>query len=331
MERKNINKFSALKKGQSMEMTLLITDLKEGIDKNGNSYVTVFLSDGDTTKKINFFNSSIEQLMEQNITIKSIIDIKIERNDQFYNEKGYKIHSDADFTINDFIHAAPIDVDKCFEHLKDQIKSVDSNADGRGEYKSLSHLTIKMLEDYEEKFKRSSAAESMHHNCLSGLLLHTSNMVDLALSFCNAYPSLDKELLVCGTALHDIGKIFCYDTNDLGEASITPLERLLGHPYVGSVLVREAAKKDSYDNEKILLLTHMIVSHHGEKEWGAIVNPAFPEAFILHELDIIDSKKYIFDETNKNLEPGELSEKVYGLYNNSVFKPNNNNEQRGDE
>jgi len=318
-----ITKIHTLETGIAKELTLLVIGLTEKLAKNGNPFVSVELFDGTKTINVNFFDKTVSMLEAEGIVKETILKVSVTRQTNgYYNQNGYRINDDPSITKADFKHMAPIDPDICFGWLMDRIKAVDSNPDFVGPYKSISYLTQELLRENEGAFKRSSAAVSMHHNFLYGLLYHTIRMVSMAERACETYTTLDKELLVCATALHDIGKISCYDTKDMGESEITVEGRLLDHAVVGVIMIHDAAKSESYNPEKIQMLEHMIASHHGKKEWDAITTPAFPEAEMLHLIDMIDSRMNMFEEAYKGQFPGTISEdKVYGLENSYIYKP----------
>ena len=317
-----ITKIYTLEVGVARELTLLVTKLTDKFTKKGDPFVAVELFDGIKAITISFFDKTISMLETEGIVVDTILKINVTRQSNgYYNQNGYRLNDDSLITKADFKHMAPIDPEENFTWLMNHVKEVDSNPDCIGPYKSLSHLTQEVLKANEEAFKRSSAAITMHHNFLSGLLYHTVRMVALADRTCDIYSGLDKELLICATALHDIGKISCYATTDLGEAEITVEGRLLDHALVGIMMIHDAAKMNCYNPEKIQMLEHMLASHHGMKEWDAITTPAFPEAEMLHLIDMIDSRMNMFEEAYKGQLPGTLSEeKVYGLENSYIYK-----------
>lgn len=324
-----IKKFYDMVVDQLTDMTLLVVGLKDkGLTTNGDPYVTVELFDGHNRVPVNFFKDTVERLAQKGLVENVIIKVKLKKtikassNSFYYNQEGWALNTDPDISAADFVHMAPIDPDKSFDWLKERVRAVDSNPDGIGPYRSLSYLTLELLEENELGFKRSSAAVKMHHNFLSGLLYHTVRMVSMAEHTCEVYTSLDKELLVCATVLHDIGKISCYATKDVGDSEITVEGRLLDHAVVGIMMIHDAAKKNLYNPEKIQLLEHMLASHHGKKEWDAITTPAFPEAEMLHLIDMMDSRINMFEEAYKGQLSGTISaEKVYGLENSYIYKP----------
>ena len=319
-----IEKIYTMKVDEEKEMVLLVTALTDkGAARSGDPFVSVELSDGIKKIKVNFFNDTVDSLGERGVVKGSILKIKLTHGSNgFYNQNGWSIIDDGSVTERDFAHAAPIDPEECFTWLIDRVKEVDTNPDEVGPYKSLASLTVKLLEKNVDAFKRSSAAVEMHHNFLSGLLYHTVRMILMAIEVCNVYSILNKELLVCGTALHDIGKISCYETTDIGDARVTIEGRLFGHAHVGIMMIHDEAKEGLYDPEKVMMLEHMLASHHGKKEWDAITTPAFPEAMMLHIIDLADSRMNMFEEAYKEQDAGTLSdEKIYGLEKSHIYKP----------
>ena len=317
-----IAKIYTLEVGIAKELTLLVTKLTDKFKKNGDPFVAVELFDGAKTITISFFDKTVPMLETEGIVVDAILKVVVTRQSNgFYNQSGYRLNDDLSITKADFKHMAPIEPETNFAWLIEQVKAVDSNPECIGPYRSLSYLTQELLKANEEAFKHSSAAVTMHHNFLSGLLYHTVRMVSMAERTCETYKALDKELLICATALHDIGKVSCYATDDIGESEITVEGRLLDHAVVGIMMIHDEAKKNLYNPEKIQMLEHMLASHHGKKEWDAITTPAFPEAEMLHLIDMIDSRMNMFEEAYKGQLPGTISEeKVYGLENSYIYK-----------
>ncbi len=319
-----ITKIYTMEADAEKEMILMVRNVKERFTKNSNKpFVSAELFDGVKAINVNFFDETVEAMASKKFEKGSIIKIKLTYGSNgFYNQSGWCLNEDPTITESDFINKAPIDSYRSFNWLLKQVEEVDSNPEEVGPYKSISYLTRSILEKNADAFKKSSAAVSMHHNYISGLLYHTSRMVAMAQRVCEVYKTLDEELLVCAAALHDIGKISCYKTDDIGDAEITVEGRLLAHSVVGIIMVHEAAKECICDSEKIQMLEHMLASHHGKKEWDAITTPAFPEAEALHLIDMMDSRINMFEEAYKEQEIGTISkEKVWGLENSYIYKP----------
>ncbi|WP_084457131.1 3'-5' exoribonuclease YhaM family protein [Desulfogranum mediterraneum] len=154
-------------------------------------------------------------------------------------------------------------------------------------------------------FVRAPAAKKMHHAYIGGLLEHTLSMVAMAKRTADHYPMLDQDMLVAGALLHDIAKIEEFQFARL-PFDYTDQGRLVGHLVLGTELVRRAAARVSeLDPERLDQLLHMILSHHGQLEYGSPVLPMTPEAMLLHHLDDMDAKmNYLERLRNQLSEPG---------------------------
>ena len=159
------------------------------------------------------------------------------------------------------------------------------------------------------------AAKSVHHSFLSGLLMHTSNMLRLADFLAGLYGEIiDRSLLLTGTLLHDFAKEKEFTFSGLGLVTDYSLPgQLIGHLVMGAQEVQQCAQELGISEEKSLLLQHMILSHHGEPEFGAAVRPMCAEAELLSEIDLIDSRMEIYAEALQDLPVGSFSNRIFAL------------------
>jgi len=157
---------------------------------------------------------------------------------------------------------------------------------------NLKNLINQYLQDEEfiSRLKKSPAARNIHHSYLGGLLEHIWNMMRIAkFLVTNIYPQLNKDLLLAGVFLHDLGKIL--ELEFTPTISYTKEGYLQGHIYLGLKMLNEKIQKlDSFPSELQLELEHIILSHHGEREWGSPVLPATAEAMLIHHIDNLDAK-----------------------------------------
>ena len=150
--------------------------------------------------------------------------------------------------------------------------------------------------------------------------MHTLSVMTLAEKICEVYPQADRDLLICGTALHDIGKISEMDAGETGIAKdYTTDGNLVGHIVRGAMIVRFTGTALKTDDEKLRLIEHMLLSHHGDPEFGAAVRPKFLEAFLLHMADNIDAKVYEFSEIAEELDPQTFSGRQWALDDINVY------------
>jgi 3'-5' exoribonuclease len=153
----------------------------------------------------------------------------------------------------------------------------------------LRRLAAETLAVYGPRLRVHPAAKSMHHAYRGGLLEHVVSMAELAVRVCDHYRTLDRDLLLVGVLYHDLGKL-----DELGAMPVNEytLEgRLVGHVVIGRDLLRaRCAAIPGFPTELRLQLEHMVLAHQGRKEFASPVEPATPEALVLHYLDDLDSK-----------------------------------------
>lgn len=190
----------------------------------------------------------------------------------------------------DFLPSSKWDKEALFAQLKELVLTEVVNPLMRDFFKALFGQAELM-----RKFKLAPAAKSNHHNYLSGLLEHVLSMarvaVNLADHYGRYYPGLiNKDLLIAGCILHDIGK--CRELSFSRSFNYTTHGQLIGHIVHGVELVNEiaAAMPRQAPEEMLLEIKHLILSHHGRLEYGSPVKPKTPEAMLLHEIDMIDSR-----------------------------------------
>ena len=155
----------------------------------------------------------------------------------------------------------------------------------------------------------------MHHSFLNGLLMHTLYMARMADFLAGMYPeTVDRDLLVAGTILHDTAKCDEFVTSPLGLVTEYSVKgELLGHLVMGAQAVAKAAEEAGLPEDKSVLLQHMILSHHGDPQFGAAVRPVCAESELLSMIDLIDSRMEIYKETMEETEVGAFSKRVFAL------------------
>lgn len=148
------------------------------------------------------------------------------------------------------------------------------------------------------KYANAPAARIMHHAYIGGLLEHTLSMATIADFLAGFYPFVNRDLLISGALLHDMGKTKEYAFDD--EFGFTEDGRLVGHIVRAIVSVELAAAELDFPEDKLRELVHLIASHHGSLEWGSPVTPKTIEAVLLHQVDLLDSRVQGFYEHLRN-------------------------------
>lgn len=154
----------------------------------------------------------------------------------------------------------------------------------------LRRLTVELIDRHGEQFKEHPAAKSIHHAYRGGLLEHVVHMAELAISTCRLYTELDRDLVLLGVLLHDLGKL--RELGSMPANDYTIEGQLVGHIVLGQRMLQDACRAlDGEVPEHLALhLEHLILSHHGRREYGSPVEPATAEALVLHSIDSLDSK-----------------------------------------
>ena len=205
------------------------------------------------------------------------------------------------------VPSAPLDVKKMWDEIRG---FVDSIAD-----EDYAAICRAMLEEYYDRIETLPAAKSVHHGFLGGLAMHTLSMLKTADFLAKLYPAaIDRSLLLAGTLLHDFAKSEEYALSPTGlVAEYSVRGELLGHPVLGAQAVGRIAERLGTPDRKTVLLQHMLLSHHGEPEFGAAVRPACAESELLSLIDLIDSRMEIYTETFAEMPSEGFSKKIFAL------------------
>lgn len=205
------------------------------------------------------------------------------------------------------VPTAPIDADAALADVQRLVASI-ADADYRG-------VAETMLARHLDAFRRIPAGKTVHHSFLSGLLMHTYNMLRAADFLAELYPEvIDRSLLLTGTLLHDFAKEREFTFSDLGIVTeYSTAGQLLGHLVMGAQEVADVARELAIAEEKSLLLQHLLLSHHGEPDFGAAVRPMCAEAELLSYIDLIDSRMEIYAETLPSVPAGGFSQRIFAL------------------
>ena len=186
----------------------------------------------------------------------------------------------------------------------------------------LQRLSVKMLTDNREKLMYYPAASKNHHAEYAGLLYHMKRMLMTGIAICGVYTDLNQDMVATGVIIHDMEKLNEIESNEYGISPGYSMEgQLLGHIVMGVKSLDRITEKLDFPREKALMLEHMILSHHYEPEFGSPKRPLFPEAEVLHYLDILDARMFDMYDALAATEPGEFSDRVWTLDNRRLYKP----------
>lgn len=215
--------------------------------------------------------------------------------------------SNDSYDISALVPTAPIDTVDAMETVNYLVDQIDDS-----EYRA---VCKEMLSRHIEEFTKIPAAKSVHHGFISGLLMHTTNMLKTADFLAELYSEvIDRNLLLAGTLLHDFAKAQEFTFSELGLVTDYSVKgQLLGHLVMGAQEVSAICRELNISENKSVLLQHMLLSHHGVPEYGAAVLPQCAEAELLYYIDSIDSRMEIYAETLQNVPVNQFSGRIFAL------------------
>lgn len=293
----------------------LIKSVDKKTSSKGDSYLDITLADSDGEINAKLWRYSAELYGEYNandiVKVRGTIS-EYNGADQLRIER-IRHACDADnINPSDFVKSADFSGEDMYNKLLSLAESFCDN--------ELKIIVTEILKDNRIKLLYWPAAFKLHHAIRGGLLYHTLSIVALAENVCKVYSFVDRELLLSGAILHDIAKLSEFQVADTGIATGYSTEgNLLGHLAMGAMVVEKYAKKLNVSQKTSMLLQHMILSHHGEPEFGAAVRPMFIEAELLSELDLMDSRIYAMREALSSTNADDFSAKIWSMDNRKLY------------
>ena len=267
---------------------LLVKSSDKKTSSKGDTYLDMMLSDksGEINAKLWSYVPAVHGEYESGDIVKVRGTVsQYNGNPQLRIEKIRMAFPEDGVDPSDFVAASEYSGESMWEEL---YKRADAFKDA-----DLRAIVTTLLTENKENLLFWPAAFRLHHAIRSGLMMHTLSIVKLCESVCEIYPFVDKELLISGAILHDIAKTKEYEISSAGLATGYSVKgNLIGHLAEGAIMINKTAEKLGIESEVVTLLQHMVLSHHGEPEFGAAVRPMFIEAELLSELDMMDARIY---------------------------------------
>lgn len=215
------------------------------------------------------------------------------------NVKRVRKAAEGEYEPKEYLPVSEYNVDEMYEQLLGYIKQMKNPY-----LKKLAGSFFIEDADFAKRFKFHSAAKSVHHGFVGGLLEHTLSVTKLSAYFADNYKILNKDLLVCAAMFHDIGKL--EELSTFPENDYTDEGQLLGHIMIGAMEIAERIKTiDGFPVKLAHEMEHCILAHHGELEYGSPKKPSLPEAVALSYADNIDAKMETMRELLANVPEGD--------------------------
>ena len=298
--------------GNIYKTDLLLRETTEKKDKNGRPYLVLRVGDGESEADLFLWENAMGGFtLKPGAVMTAQVAVNLFNGRSSYNLKSFQENPFA--SVKDFIQGPPVDPELLYAEC---LRYIDGIAE-----EGLRTLTRTIYEEQKDRLLRWSAAKTVHHSYPGGLLWHVVRMARTALCVCDNYEGLSRGLVMAGILLHDIGKLSEMNTTDLGVTDYTVGGELCGHLYLGAETVRKYAARLGTPQEDVRMLVHIILSHHGKPEYGAVVRPETMEAAVVHYVDLMDSHLFIYEKELEKMQPGEITDSNYFLDGAKVYRP----------
>lgn len=301
MAKKMISEF---RDGEKISSYFLVREKTKKMARNGKSYLDVDLMDASGTINGKVWDNA-DKIYEcfvkgDAVAVRGAVDTYMGRIQlKIVDIRTVDERDDERLDRAELLPASPRDPQEMWAELRGLIESLEDE-----HYRALLEVIFDD-EDMAAAFRNATAARDMHHNYIGGLIVHTLSVAAVASFLCSHYgDEINRDLVITGAVLHDIGKM--KEINSTSDFNYTVEGSLKGHTIISLQIVRPFAEGlDGFPPAKLLLLEHIIISHQGQKEWSAPVEPKTPEAQLLHLADLTDARMFqvlraVTEDTNKD-------------------------------
>lgn len=299
--------------GEHLQTNLLIANVVKGTTNSGAPYLSLTLQDSSKAIEAKLWDVKPELASQIETGKVYEFDLEIIKYKNNLQAKILKVLpiSQSNINMEDYLFKSPISKSELKSTIQDGINQIENT--------NIAKIVTSMLNYYSNDVFEYPAASKIHHNFIGGLATHTSGMLKIGIALCDIYKEINKDYLLAGIILHDLGKI-----EELTSPAVTeysPKGKLLGHISIMDARLAQIGKELNLDDsQELMILRHMILSHHGEYEYGSPVRPETLEAEILSQIDNIDAKINIISKALDEVKPGEFSQKVFAMDNRVFYK-----------
>lgn len=296
-----------------VDSLFMVKQQTKAVSTNGSSYLSLTLQDNSGV-----LDGKMWAITESDVQITapgSIVRIY----GQMQNYKGHpqlRINEVDAVELNEvelekFIPKAPCDLELLKKRVDEYINMIKDE--------QLKRITHTLIYNYYDSYTRYPAAVTVHHAYYGGLMYHSASICSMAIQVQKRYPVLSLDYLISASLLHDIGKV--KELSGFTVVNYTLQGNLIGHISLGAMMVYEEGRKEKMDGEKLTVLIHMILAHHGEYEFGSPKKPMTREAYVLHVLDDLDAKMECLRNSFDSTEDGAFTNRIPWMDNSTFYKP----------
>lgn len=309
-----MTKIRELEEKMRLVQPLLVKDVKNGTTAKGAPYLTVTLADDTGMIDGKFWDVKPQDIEAVHVGEVAMISFEV---------LDYK--NNLQLRIN---HVDPMDqssvdlseyVASAAESLQQRQKKVKELVDMIGN-PVLRELVVAVLSKVSDRYFTFPAASKIHHNFIGGLSEHSISMAEMCVVIAAHYPQLNRDLLLAGALVHDIGKTV--EMSGPVTTEYTLAGKLEGHISIANGILTEVAESRGLEGkEETVLLHHMILSHHGHYEFGSPVLPMIQEAEVLSLVDNLDARMNTLRQALDSVKPGSWTTRLFALENRAFYKP----------
>lgn len=298
----------------------LVKNVQLKVNVKGAEYLDFTLADadGEVNAKLWDYQTAVHGAYSAGEIIKVRGTVTVYRDaEQLKIDRIRKMKETDEVDMASIVAASPVDGEMLFKELYD---FAGTFAD-----EDISRLTRYLLSSNKSRLEKYPAALRLHHAQKGGLMFHTHTMLSVAKKLVEVYskinPELSSDLVYAGVILHDIAKTTELEVGPLGLATAYSTEgQLLGHITMGVSMIRTAAMELGIPDEKTMLLSHILLAHHGVPEFGSPKAPMFPEAEIVSTVDTLDAKLYEMFDALSGVEIGAFTDRLWALDNRQLYR-----------
>ena len=293
---------------------LMVNSANKGTTDKGLNYLNVSFQDKTGTIEAKKWDCTDEDLRTfvpgAVVTVDGIVNL-YKGQPQLKIVSASRVEDLTGINLENFQRVSPIPLEDMKKDLEWFLSSFTN--------KDVELVTKTVINHFYDKYVTYPAAVKVHHEFGSGILHHSLTMAKVADAVAKIYPQVDRDILVAGALMHDIGKTIEYE-NPMIPAQTTE-GKLCGHIAIMYAEFRELVKGLNIKSEVPLLLEHMILAHHGTLEFGSPVMPSTREALLLAEIDMMDSRQMILDKSLASVKEGEFTPRLWMMDDTSFYKP----------
>ena len=285
-----------LKEGDRISDIYLCKHKQAAVTKNGKNYENVILQDKTGTIDAKVWEPNNPGISDYDVYdyIEVYGDVSSFQNALQVSVKRIRVCREGEFDPADYLPVSSKNIDVMYQELLGMVGSIENTY-----LKQLLEAFFIKDQDFIKAFCNSSAAKSIHHGFVGGLLEHSLSVAKICDFYCSLYPVLKRDLLVTAALCHDIGKV--REISGFPENNYTDEGQMLGHIMIGSWMAGEkAAQIAGFPQDILMQVQHCILAHHGKYEYGSPKIPAIIEAMALFHADDTDAKLETFKEILEN-------------------------------